>query len=146
MSSYQIVCLTKKSEIESSIICLGKYLYNQSLNNPIDIAILANKYAKCGTVYAIVSEDSIKGLCAFYANNSVSKRAFLSMIVVSETERRRGYGKALIECMISTCKNKGMISIDLEVAKQNEAVEVYKKLGFCLINETENSFFYRLAI
>ena len=130
-------------EIYSVLTLLGDSLFNQDYNNPVKLKELANKYAQFSIFLKADIDNEIKGFCSFYCNDTINKTAFLSIIVVSKTSQGNGIGHSLIEKMKTICKEKGMKNIKLEVNKNNHAaIDFYKKHGFSLISESDETGYY----
>ena len=110
---------------------LAPNLHNQDLNSEVALRSFARKYSSCGCAVVATIEDETVGFCAYYANDIVTRRGYLSMIVVSRSVRGQGVGSRLMEAMIADCKSKGMRSVCLEVADDNPvAIEFYLNRGF----------------
>ena len=54
--------------------------------------------------------------------------------------RNKGIGRVLMSRMIDLLKEKGYGRVSLSVQKANYAVRMYLKLGFVIVNETEEEF------
>ena len=54
--------------------------------------------------------------------------------------RRKGIGTALMEEMLTTLKARGYEQASLSVQKENYAAKMYKRLGFQIIEETEEEY------
>lgn len=61
-------------------------------------------------------------------------------ISLYEEYRGKGIGTELMKCMLQLLKEKGYQKISLSVQKKNAAVNMYKKVGFQTIFETEDEF------
>lgn len=107
------------------------------------IALMSEKFEKYSVFIIIKEMQNVVGFAAFYCNDLLTKRAFLSMIAVNEQYDGKGYGKLLINEVLKICRNKKMNELELEVNKSNiHAIEFYKRNGFSYIEkQTENSYF-----
>ena len=54
--------------------------------------------------------------------------------------RSRGIGTALMKAMLSTLKQRGYKQASLSVQKANFAAELYRKLGFQVVQENEEEY------
>ena len=81
------------------------------------------------------------GFCAFYANNTISKVAYISIIVISKSFQSKGFGRRFIVEISQVAKEKGMHTIQLEVDKSNhQAINFYYSLNFSPISESKKSY------
>ncbi|MGN0524377.1 MAG: GNAT family N-acetyltransferase [Eubacterium sp.] len=58
-------------------------------------------------------------------------------ISIFEEYRGKGMGTKLMKAMIKLLKEKGYKQVSLSVQKENYAVEMYKKIGFKIVDEKE---------
>lgn len=127
-------------------ICSSSF-YDQSLNNTEAISSLAKKFAKYAQFYYVHISKYICGFCSFYANDVVSREAYLSMIIINHEYQGKGIGSFLLNNCISSCKNEGMASLLLEVNKNNrKAIIFYEKKGFIILSERCNTFLMHLEL
>lgn len=54
--------------------------------------------------------------------------------------RRSGIGTALMKAILQFLKEKGYKKISLSVQKENYAVNMYRKIGFKVVSETEEEY------
>ncbi len=59
---------------------------------------------------------------------------------VKEGYRNRGLGTALMQALFNELRVKGYQKLSLSVSKSNQAVRLYKRLGFELYKEQENDY------
>jgi len=82
------------------------------------------------------------GFSAFYANDDITKTAYITLIAVSLSFQKMGIGKKLIDATIQKANICGMEKIRLEVDKENiKAIQLYNKNGFSVFDETDRSFY-----
>lgn len=87
------------------------------------------------------------GYCAFYANNSHSKNAYISLIAVKPEYQKLHIGKALINVCLKIAKSYGMNSCTLEVRKDNPyAIRFYHTNGFFIDDEKESSYLMKRVL
>ena len=108
----------------------GRFIQNVDMEMYLD---------KLGAKAEIVS-DSIGGRCrgfvAFYCNDMVTKKAFITLVLVDPRDRGLGLGKALTEFALSVAKHRGFIACGLEVNKNNRAAyNMYLSQGFHLVED-----------
>lgn len=78
---------------------------------------------------------------------AITKRLYLSRLIVKKDQRGKGYGKAITQHIPTLAKEKGYREIVLGVNCDNTAaVGLYKSLGFTVYEETEDKDgkFYRM--
>ncbi|MBN8880255.1 MAG: GNAT family N-acetyltransferase [Sphingobacteriales bacterium] len=61
----------------------------------------------------------------------------LHKLYVLPSQQGRGTGRFLIENVIKAAKAKGAHALQLNVNRQNPAIEFYKRMGFSIINDVE---------
>lgn len=89
------------------------------------------KILEFGEVFVCIKEEKTVGLLAVYANDLIEKKAFITSIGVLPQYRGNRLGKKLLDHACSCARERGMISISLEVAKSNKiALDFYFKNGF----------------
>lgn len=92
---------------------------------------IAKKFALNANFKVALCDGEIAGFIAFYANNSVDKIAYISMIAVKEKYRKQGFGLLLLQECEKNAKVSAMKTINLEVLLENTAaIEFYKRNGF----------------
>lgn len=109
---------------------------------------MAIKFSKYGNVLVAENFDGcICGFAAYYVNDFISKEAYISMIAVLSSYRKKGYGKSLLDSIIQAAREKEMKSVCLEVDKSNtKAIDFYRENGFYVIKVTEKSNFMKYNI
>ena len=90
---------------------------------------------KIGAAWARVAGNTPKGGYGFI-DPATPELCF----AVKEDYRNRGLGTALMQALFKELKVKGYQNISLSVSKSNQAVKLYKKLGFKLYKEQENDY------
>ncbi len=106
-------------------------------NRDVFILTVDDEYtAECDLVYDNPEYGTIPG-----------KRLYFSRLIVKRSERGKGYGEAISRYLLDKAKEKGYKSIALGVDCDNTAaVNLYRKLGFNVYEETEDKDgrFYRM--
>ncbi|MGF7037135.1 GNAT family N-acetyltransferase [Mucilaginibacter lappiensis] len=96
-----------------------------------DLNAYVDKLIEKACLLTIIEQDVLKGLLAYYANDYENKVAFLSMLIISPSARRMGYGRRLVEFVFTELTLKGFKKCCTEVKEDNiKALTVCKKLGF----------------
>ena len=90
-----------------------------------------------------VRNINIKGYAVLYANDSYTRRAFVSMLGVRPEFQRQNCGKYLLAACEEFSRWKGMKTLALEVSRKNiNGMEFYRHLGFREEEQRENSYIY----
>ena len=100
-------------------------------NQAVDKRELAEKLAQHGNVVVGYIDDDLAGVIGYYANDMITKTAFLSVIVIRRKFQNCGIGSALLEYFLNDAKCRGMQRGKLEVDIGNEkAISFYRRKGF----------------
>lgn len=148
MEKYIIEQLHEKNAIYNAILQCSDFFFNQALNNPDDIGILAAKFACRANVDCITVNSKVAGFISYYCNDSIMKNGYISMLVVRGAFQGKGLGTLLMNSAINNCRCNGMERIRLEVDRANEtAIGFYQKIGFMKEgNASEHSDYYVMKI
>lgn len=112
-----------------------------------DYAGWAEKLYTFGYVFVEQLDGKNIGLVAFYANDTVNRIGFISLIGIKNDYQKAGLGQCLLQESLSFMKQAGMVECRLEVEKNNvNAMRFYQKNGFSMLEERERSFIYSLKI
>ena len=91
--------------------------------------------------YGWVADKTLKGL--ILARDAADESEILTLAVDPES-RRRGIGTGLLLSVCAACRTRGLASLFLEVADDNQAaLQVYRAAGFAQVGE--RSAYYRTA-
>ncbi len=91
--------------------------------------------------------DRCRGFVAFYCNDLVSRRAFITLVLVAPEDRASGLGRALVTGVLEICRQRGFTSCRLEVRQDNAAaLGMYRALGFSTIEERGTTHVLELAL
>jgi ribosomal protein S18 acetylase RimI-like enzyme len=81
-----------------------------------------------------IDGDRLRGVVAYYCNDTAMRRAYISLVLVDPRDRGSGLGKALVLRALDVARARGFKSCRLEVNPSNEpAYAVYRALGFTLV-------------
>lgn len=76
----------------------------------------------------LVIDDMVIG---YYSFAQILDEAHINNIAVKHEFQSKGYGSMLMQDMINTAKNNGIVAFTLEVEDGNDkAINLYKKFGF----------------
>ena len=130
-------------EIEKILITFQETL--KSLNRGERfIRQMSKKFSRFGKVIGILNEnDEIMGFAAFYCNDEVSKKAYLSMIAVIGEYQGLGIGRKLLNIVENICRSCNMVMLQLEVNKDNfKAISFYRMNGYSMYEVYDKSYIY----
>lgn len=84
--------------------------------------------------------NDLVGLCAFYCNDNVNKKAFISTIGMLNDYKGEGIGGELLTKTFIVCRKLSMRKVLLEVSLDNKtAFKFYKKNNFKVISRIEKN-------
>ena len=97
----------------------------------------AKKLSDNAFVY-VAKSSKILGFISFYANDLVSRTAYISFIGVHLEARKKRIGTKLLDMCCEKSKEQKMEYLKLEVQKENlNALSFYKKYGFIYLEEAK---------
>lgn len=120
---------------------------------PLDVAIphfedYLEKLARYATTLCVFENGDLVGAASYYANDVTSRRAYLSQFAVASAYKRQGWGRRILEEVCRRSSGAGMLTIDLEVNKSNDAARcLYERCGFEYTGaESAHSLFMRRTL
>ena len=96
--------------------------------------VLVDKAELIGAVWARLFAESEKSY------GFVDEETPELSIAILENYRNRGFGRILIERLLSVLRADGYEKVSLSVDKRNRAVGLYRKLGFETVSEQGTAF------
>jgi ribosomal protein S18 acetylase RimI-like enzyme len=103
-----------------------------------DLEAYLEKLDARAEVVAEMAAGRCRGFVAFYCNNLETRRAFITLILVSPEDRGSGVGRALVSRALEVCRERGFTSCGLEVQSDNAAaLSLYASLGFVPVSERD---------
>ncbi|NDP61896.1 GNAT family N-acetyltransferase [Polaromonas sp.] len=94
--------------------------------------------AECIVYY---SPSGISGFVFFYCNDEKNFSSYISLLMVTCAERKKGVGAALIRSVLNFTKQKRFNYCRLEVRKENiAAIGLYKSMGFRSIEDRSDKY------
>ena len=96
------------------------------------------------TLLAVYQDDAVMGVAVVLMYTTPSwRKARIEDVVIDETARGRGLGKALVERCIEVARQRGAEVVELQSARWRDAANrLYPALGF----ELRESNLYRLTL
>ena len=103
-----------------------------ALSQRKDLSQFAEKILRHGVAaIAVQANGTDVGMVAFYCNDVIRGRAYITHLAVDPEYRRCGLGKILTEYAMRYSQSRGMNSIALEVGRSNESAKrLYASCGF----------------
>ena len=94
-----------------------------------------------------IIDGKLAGFIAYYCNNLDSKESYITLIITDKSYRGLGIGNMLIDSVLSVSKARGFKTCALEVAINNvAAINLYKKKGFTIFCERQDSYIMKMQI
>lgn len=133
-------CTTKESQRDVWQLFFKEY--PNGTHGIVNVDEYVEKVCQYARVIAAYFENKVIGFIAFYANDLVSKTAYITQILVSEEYRKYKVGKALLELCEAECVKEGFELLRLEVNNCNlNAIGFYLHHGFKRCEEKVTSFY-----
>ena len=125
-----------ETKLETSEIVSIMHLVGEQLPDPlcerVNIFDYTQKLLKNGSIYIVFNtQDNPVGIMGFYANNQITKVAYLTIIGLLPEARGKGIGNKLMKFLFTESHRLGMKKISLNVNQSNrQAIKLYKQQGF----------------
>lgn len=136
--------ITNKKELEDYLNEVDKD-FNTPLSNKISISIFASKLVEYGKVFVIKENKETLAMISFYCNDTITHKAYLTILSTKERARGKGYARLLITKMISICKENKMQHIYCDSVNPI-AISLYKSFGFTEYKKEENKSYLELNL
>lgn len=132
------------------IVSIGDYRNVESIMSVMDAAFdpefgEAWTAAQCaglmimpGATLCVAHEGT--EIVGFALLRSILEEAELLLIATHPKHRRRGVAKSLIEFLFNYAKSQGVRSVFLEVREGNDAISLYKFMGFTQVGRRTNYY------
>lgn len=105
----------------------------------VDVDAYLGKLAARAEFLSAAGEGRCRGVVAYYANDQVTRRGFITLVVVHPLDRGTGLGRALVSCVLELMKRRSLAGCRLEVAHDNTAARaLYASLGFAAVEGREH--------
>ena len=100
------------------------------------LEVFAEKLFRYAENYVMVQHNTELGFISFYANDMVTRRAYLTVIAVDARYQKKGIGSRALQFMLDECRARQMATIRLEVDTMNDnAIGFYQMHGFSIVEE-----------
>lgn len=133
----------KTNEIINFLTKIGDD-FDIHLSNRVNIEEYTKKVLKNGLAIVAEKDNKIIGILLMYANNTLTKEAYISLIGVDKLYRHQHVATKLLEEGINIAKNNDMETIKLYTHKKNiNAQKMYEKNNFVQVeSDREHSYCY----
>lgn len=102
----------------------------------VDLEAYLEKLGRHAEFVAHSVDGECRAVVAYYCNDSQTKRAYITLVLVGQRHRRLGLGRALVACVLDIARRRGFTSCRLEVHKHNQpARDMYLSMGFRPVEE-----------
>lgn len=127
----ELVNLEEANSI-SSVWCTLSTQFNPALNDiQEEFDGLIEKIHRFGTTVASFDEGRLAGAISFYSNDAVTREAYVSLLAVLPSWRRKGIGSLLLRRAELISARSGMSRIRLEVRVDNPTAQAfYRRMGY----------------
>lgn len=99
-----------------------------------------NKLDKFASFEKYYIENILAGFTAFYCNDYLNKKAFITLVLIHPKYRGKGISKELMNKTLASIENNQFLECLLEVKKDNKkAIRLYESIGFIIKSQTNTS-------
>ena len=124
------------SDISSLIKEEQKKTEGKFISLDFDLHNYLTKIENKSEIICHVEAGVLVGFVAFYCNDYLTKRAFITLVLVAESGRGKGIANNLLSSALSIMKARSFATCELEVKENNiNAIALYNKLGFKLASK-----------
>lgn len=142
-----IYCILRIENYEDMLEVIKNFdnIFNPSLSKRITSLEVYTKKLEENAFIFIAKELEVLGFIAFYANDTKSRIAYITLLAIQPFAQKKGIGKKLLNLCIKTSKINNMKAIKLEVHNDNiNAINFYKKNGFEFYGEASQNSMYMI--
>ena len=92
-----------------------------------------------GTSVDIVKDNGTAIVCVKFDEKTFPKAGYICDLSVIKSERKKGFGRVMMQYAICTCRNNNMTFARLHVDAKNDWLrEWYERLGFKELSRDDN--------
>ena len=103
----------------------GRFVAAASLEDYLD------KLIARAEVLSDLEAGRCRGFVAYYCNNTETRQAYITLVLVDPRDRGAGVAKKLVDGVLAIARERGFTSCRLEVGIDNMAArQLYSSLGF----------------
>jgi ribosomal protein S18 acetylase RimI-like enzyme len=108
------------------------------LDKIYSLASLENQFSVLHHQFIIVRENQAPIAFASFSSHEDNRLIFhLNKIYVQPNQQGKNVGKQILDYVINATKNAGATSLQLNVNRNNKAIDFYKKQGFQIIRKED---------
>ena len=94
------------------------------------------KHGASAEILSDCAGERCRGVVAFYCNDTITRQAYITLVVVDPGHRGSGLGGALVGAVLDIARRRGFTSCRLEVAKRNDVARaMYASIGFKVVED-----------
>ena len=113
----------------------------------VDLDQYLAKLGRQSEIVSLTDGDRCRGFIAFYCNNTTTRRAYITLMAVSPTDRRTGLGRSLVSSVLSIAKGRAFRWCGLEIATGNNAsLALFQSMGFDVVERRASSNLLEIAL
>lgn len=99
------------------------------------VPAIREQFDKGYSYYFVMDDNRIIGFFAYYPKGDI---LYLSKFYLYKDQRRKGYAKQMLAFAVQAAQAAGLQAIELNVNRNNSAIQAYEKLGFIKLREEVN--------
>jgi ribosomal protein S18 acetylase RimI-like enzyme len=137
---------TLPASIRSLILDEQARLENQFIAG-VELEGYLGKLGDSAEILSDCAGSRCRGFVAFYCNDTTTRQAYITLVLVDPGDRGTGLGGALVGAVLEIARRRGFTSCRLEVAKRNEAARaLYVSLGFRVVEDRAEKDLLEIAL
>ena len=97
----------------------------------VDLDAYLRRLDERAEIFSTWTGTRCRGFVAFYCNNTATRQAYITLVLVAPEDRATGLGRTLVTGVLEICRQRGFATCRLEVRNDNAAaLAMYQSLGF----------------
>ncbi|WP_242117935.1 GNAT family N-acetyltransferase [Aestuariivivens sediminicola] len=113
----------------------------------INFESYVSKLMEHAKIFSDYRSNQLIAFIAYYSNDPLNERGYLSMLAIHPEYQNRGYGKKLLNLAIEDLRSENFKYFDLQVVMNNKrALKIYQSFGFNLLRMDKKCVFMRLIL
>jgi ribosomal protein S18 acetylase RimI-like enzyme len=112
-----------------------------------DINEYVAKLSQNAQIIGSFQREACEGFVAYYCNDTASRIAYITLVLVIPERRGVGLGETLVKAALEQSKKNGFTRCRLEVNTNNRiALSLYKKLGFVEVESRQKNWLLEASL